>query len=136
MSLNSQIIHCYVILLQGRKEVIQNINCIRYLVILLQKLYLQYYDKVTQMKKKRKFSSYIRKLWCELLQSHLWGRASLYMRKCANIKSYMRRPLVIYDFATVPFWISGYMRKILFSFLSVYSPLAGDRGDARVCWRG
>ncbi len=29
----------------------------------------------------------------------------------------MRRPLVIYDFAT--FWISLYMRKILFSFLSV-----------------
>jgi hypothetical protein len=29
-----------------------------------------------------------------------------------------RRPLVIYDFATAPFWISLYMRKILFSFLS------------------
>jgi hypothetical protein len=25
------------------------------------------------------------------------------------------RPLVIYDFATAPFWISLYMRKILFS---------------------
>jgi hypothetical protein len=32
----------------------------------------------------------------------------------------MRRPLVIYDFATGPFWISLYTRKILFSFLSVY----------------
>ncbi len=32
----------------------------------------------------------------------------------------MRRPLVIYDFATAPFWISIYLRKILFSFLSVY----------------
>jgi hypothetical protein len=26
----------------------------------------------------------------------------------------------IYDFATTPFWISLYMRKILFYFLSVY----------------
>jgi hypothetical protein len=26
-----------------------------------------------------------------------------YMRKCANISPYMRRPLVIYDFATAPF---------------------------------
>jgi hypothetical protein len=31
----------------------------------------------------------------------------------------MRRPLVIYDFATAPFWISLYVRKILLSFLSV-----------------
>jgi hypothetical protein len=29
---------------------------------------------------------------------------------------YMRRPLVINDFATAPLWISLYMRKILFSF--------------------
>jgi hypothetical protein len=28
---------------------------------------------------------------------------TLYMRKCANICSFMRRPLVIYDFATAPF---------------------------------
>ncbi len=41
------------------------------------------------------------------------------MRKCANIQSYIRRPLVIYDFATAPFWISLYMREILFPFLSV-----------------
>ncbi len=42
------------------------------------------------------------------------------MRKCANTSPYIRRPLVIYDFATAPLWISLYMRKILFSFLSVY----------------
>ncbi len=35
----------------------------------------------------------------------------------------MRTPLVRYHFATAPFWISLYMRKIFFSFLSV-------------CWRG
>jgi hypothetical protein len=32
----------------------------------------------------------------------------------------MRRLLVINDFATAPFWISLYMRKILFSFLLVH----------------
>jgi hypothetical protein len=42
------------------------------------------------------------------------------MRKCANISSSMRRLLVINDFATAPFWISLYMRKILFSFLLVH----------------
>ncbi len=31
------------------------------------------------------------------------------MRKWANISPYMRRPLVIYDFATAPFWISLYI---------------------------
>ncbi len=30
-------------------------------------------------------------------------RKGLYMRKCANISPYMRRPLVIYDFANAPF---------------------------------
>ncbi len=32
----------------------------------------------------------------------------------------MRRPLVIYEFATDPFWISLYLREIWFSLLSVY----------------
>ncbi len=41
------------------------------------------------------------------------------MRKCALISLYMRRPLVIYDFPTAPLWISPYMSKIWFSFLSV-----------------
>ncbi len=31
------------------------------------------------------------------------GFLILYMRKSANISPYMRRPLVIYDFATDPF---------------------------------
>jgi hypothetical protein len=40
------------------------------------------------------------------------------MGKCANISPYMRKPLVIYVFATAPFWISLYMRKIWFSFFT------------------
>ncbi len=41
--------------------------------------------------------------------------------KCANIFPYIRRPLGIYmyDFATAPFWISSYMMKFDFLFLSV-----------------
>jgi hypothetical protein len=37
------------------------------------------------------------------------------MRKYLVIQ-YMRRPLVIYDFATAPIWISLYMRKKLLLF--------------------
>ncbi len=48
------------------------------------------------------------------------------MRKCAIIWSYMRRPLVIYDFATAPFWLSLYMTKNLFSFLSVFISTRGQ----------
>ncbi len=56
----------------------------------------------TLIKNKIKFSSYIGKFRVEQLQSHTRGRAFLYMRKCENISPYMRRPLVIYDFATAP----------------------------------
>ncbi len=43
----------------------------------------------------------------------------------------MRRPLVIYDFATGPFWISSYMRKFSFLFyqrrlnLVLYASVSG-----------
>jgi hypothetical protein len=37
-----------------------------------------------------------------------------------NISSYIRKAFLIYDFPTVPLWISLYMSKIWFSFLSVY----------------
>ncbi len=46
------------------------------------------------------------------------------MRKCfllyEEMRKYLVRPLVIYDIVTAPFWISLYMRKLLFSVLSVY----------------
>ncbi len=93
---------------------------------------------------KIKLSSYIRKFRVEQLQSHIWGRASQYMRKCANISSYMRRPFVIY--ATAPFLISFYMREIWFSFWSVWrgghtvldrSPFEATKwpGQKRKVWR-
>ncbi len=56
----------------------------------------------------------------EELQSHIWLTASSYMVKYLRISSYFRKPFLIYDFATAPFWISLHMRKILiFFFISV-----------------
>jgi hypothetical protein len=74
----------------------------------------------TLIKKKIKFSSFIRKFRVEQLQSH-WLTASSYMGKYLRISSYIRKPFLIYDFATAPLWISFYMRKIRFSFLSVHT---------------
>ncbi len=57
----------------------------------------------------------------EQSQSHIWLTASSYMTKYLRISSYIRKPYLIYDFATAPVWISLCKRKILFYFLSVYS---------------
>ncbi len=76
----------------------------------------------TLIKKNIKYSLYIRKFRVEQLQSHIWLTASSYMGKYLRISSYIRKSFLIYDFAiaTAPLWISLYMRKILFCFLSVY----------------
>ncbi len=63
------------------------------------------------------------------VQSHIWVTASLYVAKYLRISSYIRKPFLMYDFAPDPLWISLYIRKILFSFLSVY--LIGEMTD---CW--
>jgi hypothetical protein len=43
-----------------------------------------------------------------------------YMVKYLRISSYIRKPFHLYDFAPDPIWISSFIRKILFSFLSVW----------------
>jgi hypothetical protein len=48
----------------------------------------------------------IMKFGREQLQSHKWLTASSYMSKYLQISSYIRKPFVIYDFATT--WISLY----------------------------
>jgi hypothetical protein len=69
----------------------------------------------TLIKKKIKFSSYIRKFRVEQLQSHIWG----FMRICANISLYMRRPLVIYNFAICNCSILLiYEENLIFFFIS------------------
>ncbi len=65
--------------------------------------------------KKIWFSSNIRKF-------RIWLTASSYMGKYLRISSYIRKLFLIYDFATAPLWISLYMRKFWFSFLSVCFP--------------
>ncbi len=63
------------------------------------------------IKKTIKFSSYKGKFRVEQLQSHILT-ASSYMGKYLPISSYIRKPFLIYNFATAPLWISLYMRKI------------------------
>ncbi len=76
----------------------------------------------TEKKENKIFLIYcIRKFRRDNLQSHLWLTASSYMRKYLLISSYIRKPFLIYDLATAPLWISFFMRKIWFPFLSVRS---------------
>ncbi len=64
-----------------------------------------------------KFSSYIRKFRRNWLQSHIWLMASSYMTKYLRISLKIRKPFLIFDFATDPIWISLYIR--ISFFLSV-----------------
>ncbi len=76
----------------------------------------------TVKKREIKFSSYIRKFGRDRLQSHIWLTASPYIVKYLRISSYIRKPFLIYDFATDPIWISIYCRWGKFSFLFVSVP--------------
>jgi hypothetical protein len=68
----------------------------------------------TLIKKKIKFSSYIRKFRVEQLQSHIWLTASSYIGKYLPISSY---------FANAPLWISliQYEENVIFFFISAYA---------------
>jgi hypothetical protein len=79
------------------------------------------------IKKKIKFSSYMRKFRREQLQSHLRLTASSYMTKYWRISSYIRKPFLIY--MTVQLFPSEYpyIRGIFFSFLSVRPRSGGGR---------
>ncbi len=70
-------------------------------------------------KKKRKFSSYIRKFRVDQLQSHIWLTASSYMGKYLRISSYIRKPFLIYDCSTMNFPI--YEENLIFFFISAAS---------------
>ncbi len=52
----------------------------------------------------------------EQLQSHIWLTASSYMVKYLRISPYIRKPFLIYDFATAPFWIPHIRGKFNFLF--------------------
>ncbi len=113
--------HFFVIILQFFQR-IRNSNFAFYCILILNfspKTFGIILALWTLIKKKMKFSSYIRKFKMEQLQSYIWLTASSYMGKNLRISSCIRKPFLIYDFATAPLWIALYMRKTLFSFLSV-----------------
>ncbi len=59
----------------------------------------------------------------ERLQSHIWLTASSYMTKYLRISSYIRKPFLIYDLATAPFWnFLIYEENVIFFFISVGQP--------------
>ncbi len=57
------------------------------------------------------------------VQIHIWPTASSYITKYLRFSSYIRKPYLIYDFAPDPICISLSMRKVVFSFLSVFGKL-------------
>ncbi len=67
-------------------------------------------------KKKDKFSSYMKKFRRERLQSHIWLTASSYIVEYLRISSYIRKPVLIYDFATDLIWIPYIWGKFRFLF--------------------
>jgi hypothetical protein len=69
-------------------------------------------------KKKIKFSLINKEIQMgAVAKSYMRKGYLIYEEMCKYMR--LRRPLVMFDFATVPFWISLGLRKILFSFLSV-----------------
>ncbi len=53
--------------------------------------------------------------------SYMTITASSYMGKYLRISSYMRKPFLIYDFATAPLKISLYEENLIYIFISVIS---------------
>ncbi len=60
---------------------------------------------------------------------------STYLVKYLRVSSDVRKPFLIHDFATAPIRISLYMRKISFSFLSVWK-WGWARNYFSPCWLG
>ncbi len=81
--------------------------------------------KAALIKKKIKFSSYVRNAKSYMTNK---GLLTSYMGKYLRISSYIRKPFLIFDFATVPLWISLYMKKIWFSILSLWGRERGWGG--------
>jgi hypothetical protein len=77
--------------------------------------YIPYTDK-----KENKIFLIYKEIQKGAVAKSIWLTGSSYMTEYLRISSYIRKPFLLYDFATAPFWISLYLRKILFYFLSVY----------------
>ncbi len=86
----------------------------------------------TLIKKKIKFSSYIRKFRMEQLQSHIWLTASSYMVKYLRISSYIRKPFIIYSMTLqlLHFEFPYIRGKFDFFYISVQLPLTPPLGPS------
>ncbi len=117
----------------GRKQFIghdrPSLGCIRWRKIFRTGIEV---EDVALIKKKIKFSSYIRKFRRERLQSHRWVTASSNMTKYLRISSYIRKPFLIYDFSTAPLWIFFiYEENLIFFSFSVAYPSKWERRRQR-----
>jgi hypothetical protein len=74
---------------------------------------------VSPIKKKTKFSSFIRKFGWAVAKSYL-KNASKFIKKCTNILTIYAEAVSHIWLCNHPFWISLYMRKIWFPILSVF----------------
>ncbi len=83
-------------------------------------LNISYLDSwYTDKKENHIFLIYRKILSGAVAKSYMINGLLIYGEKYFRISSYIRKPFLIFDFATAPLWISLYKRKILFSFLSV-----------------
>ncbi len=92
-------------------------------VMLARERYLAvcYPNHHTLIKKKIKFSSYIRKFRMEQLQSHIWLTASSYMGKYLRVSSYIRKalPHILLCNCSTEFPYTVYEENLIFFFISV-----------------
>ncbi len=79
------------------------------------------------IKKKIKFSLYIRIFRWDRLQSQIWLTASTYMDKYLHSSSFSSKPFPIYDFATDPIWISLYVYEENFVFFFISAVFVGNQ---------
>jgi hypothetical protein len=67
-------------------------------------------------------------------ESYIWGRASQYRRICKNISPYMRRSLVIYDFAPEPSEFPNIWGKFYFLFYQFTCPHSYKHTPVHKVW--
>ncbi len=85
-------------------------------------------------KKENKIFLIFKEIQRDRAQSLIWLTAILHMVKKLHISSYIRNPFLLFMTLPIPSEFSAYMRKIFFSFLSVWggTKLRGGQWYARL----
>ncbi len=91
---------------------------------------LVFFSSVHTDKNENKIFLIFKKIQRDRMLSHIWLTASSFTVKYLCISSYIRKSFLIGDFAPDPSELP-YMRKILFSFLSVHD-IAGFRNTFQI----